>query len=43
MNRIISSEVSAFQQQEKIQNQVTQSIQEQNKAIDESIKKTHYS
>lgn len=36
----ISSEVSAFQQQEKIQNQVTQSIQEQNKAIDESIKKT---
>ena len=36
----ISSEISAFQQQEKIQNQVTQSIQEQNKAIDESIKKT---
>lgn len=36
----ISSEVSDFQQQEKIQNQVTQSIQEQNKAIDESIKKT---
>lgn len=36
----ISSEVSAFQQQEKTQNQVTQSIQEQNKAIDESIKKT---
>ena len=36
----ISSEVSAFQQQEKIQNQVTQSTQEQNKAIDESIKKT---
>lgn len=36
----ISSEVSSFQQQEKIQNQVTQSIQEQNKAIDESIKKT---
>lgn len=36
----ISSEVSAFQQQEKIQNQVTQSIREQNKAIDESIKKT---
>ena len=36
----ISSEVSAFQQQEKIQNQATQSIQEQNKAIDESIKKT---
>ena len=36
----ISSEISAVQQQEKIQNKVTQSIQEQNKAIDESIKKT---
>ena len=36
----ISSEVSAFQQQEKVQKKVTQSIQEQNKAIDESIKKT---
>lgn len=36
----ISSEGSVFQQQEKVQKKVTQSIQEQNKAIDESIKKT---
>lgn len=39
-NELLSSEVSTTQQQEKIQNQVTQSIKEQNEAIDESIKKT---